>query len=45
MIVMLYDYSTGELLSCMEGGRLGQIRTGAASGWPPATWPGLTLIR
>ncbi len=32
MIVMLYDYNTGELLSCMEGGRLGQIRTGAASG-------------
>ena len=32
MIVMLYDYETGELLSCMEGGRLGQIRTGAASG-------------
>lgn len=32
MIVMLYDYATGELLSCMEGGRLGQIRTGAASG-------------
>ena len=32
MIVMLYDYASGELLSCMEGGRLGQIRTGAASG-------------
>ena len=32
MVVMLYDYETGELLSCMEGGRLGQIRTGAASG-------------
>ena len=32
MIVMLYDYNSGELLSCMEGGRLGQIRTGAASG-------------
>ena len=32
MIVMLYDYETGALLSCMEGGRLGQIRTGAASG-------------
>ena len=32
MIVMLYDYQTGALLSCMEGGRLGQIRTGAASG-------------
>ena len=32
MIVMLFDYQTGQLLSCMEGGRLGQIRTGAASG-------------
>ncbi|NQW21839.1 MAG: ornithine cyclodeaminase family protein [SAR202 cluster bacterium] len=32
MIVMLYDYETGGLLSCMEAGRLGQIRTGAASG-------------
>ena len=32
MMVMLYDYETGALLSCMEGGRLGQIRTGAASG-------------
>ncbi len=32
MIVMLYDYHTGQLLSCMEGSRLGQIRTGAASG-------------
>ena len=32
MIVILYDYETGGLLSCMEAGRLGQIRTGAASG-------------
>ena len=32
MVVMLFDYQTGQLLSCMEGGRLGQIRTGAASG-------------
>ena len=32
MMVMLYDYESGKLLSCMEGGRLGQIRTGAASG-------------
>ena len=32
MMVMLYDYQSGELLACMEGGRLGQIRTGAASG-------------
>ena len=32
MIVMLYDYETGGLLACMEAGRLGQIRTGAASG-------------
>ena len=32
MIVMLYDYETGGLLTCMEAGRLGQIRTGAASG-------------
>ena len=32
MMVMLYDYETGQLLSCMEAGRLGQIRTGAASG-------------
>ena len=32
MMVMLYDYETGRLLACMEGGRLGQIRTGAASG-------------
>lgn len=31
-LVMLYDYDTGNLLSCMEAGRLGQIRTGAASG-------------
>ena len=32
MIVMLYDYQSGELLACMEAGRMGQIRTGAASG-------------
>ncbi len=32
MIVMLYDYETGGMLSCMEASRLGQIRTGAASG-------------
>lgn len=32
MMVMLYDYPSGELLACMEGSRLGQIRTGAASG-------------
>lgn len=32
MMVMLFDYESGQLLSCMEGGRLGQIRTGAASG-------------
>jgi ornithine cyclodeaminase/alanine dehydrogenase-like protein (mu-crystallin family) len=31
-IVNLFDFDTGELLACMEGGRLGQIRTGAASG-------------
>lgn len=31
-LVMLYDFETGQLLSCMEAGRLGQIRTGAASG-------------
>jgi ornithine cyclodeaminase/alanine dehydrogenase-like protein (mu-crystallin family) len=31
-IVMLYDYETGQLLACLEAGRLGQIRTGAASG-------------
>ena len=32
MIVMLYDYQSGALLACLEAGRLGQIRTGAASG-------------
>ena len=32
MMVMLYDYQTGQLLACLEAGRLGQIRTGAASG-------------
>ena len=32
MMVMLYDYESGQLLACMEAGRLGQIRTGAASG-------------
>lgn len=32
MIVMLYDYETGLLLACLEAGRLGQVRTGAASG-------------
>ena len=32
MIVMLYDFESGELLACLEAGRLGQIRTGAASG-------------
>ncbi len=32
MIVMLYDYSSGELVACLEAGRMGQIRTGAASG-------------
>ena len=32
MMVMLYDFGSGELLACLEAGRLGQIRTGAASG-------------
>ena len=32
MVVMLYDGETGALLSCTEGSRLGQIRTGAATG-------------
>ncbi len=32
MLVMLYDYETGKLLACLEAGRLGQIRTGAATG-------------
>lgn len=32
MLVMLYDYASGALLSCMEASNLGQIRTGAASG-------------
>ena len=32
MIVMLYDYESGQLLACLEAGRMGQIRTGAASG-------------
>ena len=32
MMIMLYDYESGALLACMEAGRLGQIRTGAASG-------------
>jgi ornithine cyclodeaminase/alanine dehydrogenase-like protein (mu-crystallin family) len=32
MLVMLYDYQSGELLACLEAGRMGQIRTGAASG-------------
>ena len=32
MIVMLYDYESGALLACIEAGRMGQIRTGAASG-------------
>lgn len=31
-VVMLYDYDTGQLLACLEAGRLGQIRTGAATG-------------
>ena len=31
-LVMLYDYENGLLLACLEAGRLGQIRTGAASG-------------
>ena len=31
-LVMLYHAETGELLSVMEAGALGQIRTGAASG-------------
>ncbi len=31
-VVMLYDYDSGQLLACLEAGRLGQIRTGAASG-------------
>ncbi len=31
-LVMLYDAGTGGLLSVMEAGSLGQIRTGAASG-------------
>ena len=31
-LVMLYDYESGQLLACIEAGRMGQIRTGAASG-------------
>jgi ornithine cyclodeaminase/alanine dehydrogenase-like protein (mu-crystallin family) len=31
-LVMLYDYESGQLLACLEAGRLGQIRTGAATG-------------
>jgi alanine dehydrogenase len=31
-LVMLYDFESGQLLACIEAGRLGQIRTGAASG-------------
>ncbi len=31
-LVMLYDFETGQLLALLEAGRLGQIRTGAASG-------------
>ena len=31
-LVMLYDYESGQLLACLESARLGQIRTGAASG-------------
>lgn len=31
-VVMLYDFDSGQLLACLEAGRLGQIRTGAASG-------------
>lgn len=31
-LVMLYDYESGQLLACIEAGRLGQIRTGAATG-------------
>jgi ornithine cyclodeaminase/alanine dehydrogenase-like protein (mu-crystallin family) len=31
-IIMLYDFDSGQLLACIEAGRLGQIRTGAASG-------------
>lgn len=32
MIVNLFDMETGELLAVIEAGRLGQIRTGAATG-------------
>ena len=32
MVVLLYDGSTGVLLSIMEAGQLGRVRTGAASG-------------
>jgi ornithine cyclodeaminase/alanine dehydrogenase-like protein (mu-crystallin family) len=31
-MIMLYDFDSGQLLACIEAGRLGQIRTGAASG-------------
>ena len=31
-LVMLYDYEGGQLLACLEASRLGQIRTGAATG-------------
>ncbi len=31
-LVMLYDFESGQLLAMLEAGRLGQIRTGAASG-------------
>ncbi len=31
-MVMLYDFESGQMLACLEAGRLGQIRTGAASG-------------
>ncbi len=31
-LTMLYDYESGQLLACLESGRMGQIRTGAATG-------------
>ncbi len=31
-LTMLYDYESGKLLACLESGRMGQIRTGAATG-------------
>jgi len=42
---LLYRAADAALLAILEANSLGQIRTGAASAWPPICWRGRTPAR